>query len=105
MSEEVINKWKDVSPEDITSEPNWEEGWELVHAEVVKVHDASEILKEYIGKRFRPNPKANFVAFIKGKTEIKISKKQKCVPVWLMHFIKPWLRQHGCTNSRHSMKD
>jgi len=48
MTEEIINKWKDVSPEDITSEPNWEEGWEqpnweegweLVHAEVVKVHD------------------------------------------------------------------
>jgi len=42
MTEEIINKWKewkDVSPEDITSEPNWEEGWELVHAEVVKVHN------------------------------------------------------------------
>ncbi len=52
MSEEVINKWKDVSPEDIISEPNWEEGWELVHAEVVKVHAASEIVKEYIRKRF-----------------------------------------------------
>ncbi len=76
MSEEVINKWKDVSPEDITSEPNWEEGWELVHAEVVKVHDASEILKEYIGKRFRPNPKANFVAFIKKKTGISFSENK-----------------------------
>ncbi|MBL7117491.1 MAG: hypothetical protein ISS94_01725 [Candidatus Syntrophoarchaeum sp.] len=71
MNEEVINKWKDVSPEDITSKPNWEEGWELVHADVVKVHDASEILKDYIGKRFRP--KANFIAFIKEKTRIKFS--------------------------------
>ena len=76
MSEEVINKWKDVSPEDITSEPNWEEGWRLVHAEVVKVHDASELLKEYIGKRFRPTPKANFIAFIKEKTGIKFSENK-----------------------------
>jgi len=74
MTEEIINKWKDVSPEDITSEPNWEEGWELVHAEVVKVHDASEILKEYIGKRF--SSKANFIAFINEKTGIKFSEKK-----------------------------
>jgi hypothetical protein len=74
MSEEVITKWKDVSPEDITSEPNWEEGWELVHADVLKVHDASEILKEYIGKRF--SSKANFVAFVKEKKGIKISKNK-----------------------------
>ncbi len=74
MSEEVINKWKDVSPEDIISEPNWEEGWELVHAEVVKVHAASEIVKEYIRKRFRPNPKANFIAFIKEKLGLKNQK-------------------------------
>jgi hypothetical protein len=76
MTEEIINKWKDISPEDITSEPNWEEGWELVHAEVVKVHDISEILKEYIGKRFRPDPKANFIAFVKEKTGIKFSEKK-----------------------------
>lgn len=76
MSEEVINKWKDVSPEDITSEQNWEEGWRLVHAEVVKVHDASELLKEYIGKRFSPNPKANFIAFIKENTGIKFSENK-----------------------------
>lgn len=74
MTEEIINKWKDVSPEDITSEPNWEEGWELVHADVVKVHDVSEILKEYIGKRF--GSKVNFVAFIKEKTGIKFSENK-----------------------------
>ncbi len=74
MREEVIDKWKDVSPEDITSEPNWEEGWRLVHAEVVKVHDASEILKEYIRKRFAS--KANFIAFIKEKTGIKFSENK-----------------------------
>jgi len=39
MNEEVLNKWKDVSPEDITSEPNWKEGWELVHASVREVLD------------------------------------------------------------------
>jgi hypothetical protein len=76
MTEEIINKWKDISPEDITSEPNWEEGWELVHADVVKVHDVSEILKEYIGKRFRPKSKANFIAFVKEKTGIKFSEKK-----------------------------
>jgi len=76
MTEEIINKWKDVSPEDITSKPNWEEGWEFVHADVVKVHDASEILKEYIGKRFRPNPKVNFTAFFKEKTGIKFSNRR-----------------------------
>lgn len=76
MTEELSSKWKDLSPEDITSEPGWEEGWELVHPEVVKVHDASEILKEYIGKRFSPNPKANFVAFVKKKTGIPFSKKK-----------------------------
>jgi len=41
MMDKVLNKWKDVSPEDITSEPNWEKGWELVHADVVKVHGES----------------------------------------------------------------
>ncbi len=40
------------------------------------MYDASEILKDYIGKRFSPNPKANFIAFIKEKTEIKFSEKK-----------------------------
>ena len=40
------------------------------------MYDASEILKDYIGKRFSPNPKANFIAFIKEKTGIKFLEKK-----------------------------
>ena len=39
MMDEIIKKWKDISPEDITSKPGWEEGWRLEHGNVVKVHN------------------------------------------------------------------
>ena len=44
--DEIIKKWKDVSPEDITSKPDWEEGWRLEHGNVVKVHTLRGVDKE-----------------------------------------------------------
>ena len=44
--DEIIKKWKDISPEDITSKPNWEEGWRLEHGNVVKVHTLRGVDKE-----------------------------------------------------------
>jgi hypothetical protein len=43
MMDEIIRKWKDVSPEDITSKPDWEKGWSVEHSYVVKVHDENDI--------------------------------------------------------------
>ncbi|MHC1610221.1 MAG: hypothetical protein ACXQTW_01225 [Candidatus Methanospirareceae archaeon] len=44
---EKIKKWEDITPEDITSEENWEEGWEIVDGRrnVVEVRDM-EYLEE-----------------------------------------------------------
>lgn len=43
MMDKVLNKWKDVSPENITSEPNWEEGWGLVHASMRKMQNENKL--------------------------------------------------------------
>ena len=54
MMDEVIKKWKDVSPEDVTSKPDWEDGWELIHSEVAKVHEEDwleEVIKEIEEKK------------------------------------------------------
>ena len=73
--DDVIEKWKDVSPQDITSVPAWDTGWELVHADVVKVHDTSSgILKDYVKKRF--GNKEKFVAFINERAGIGLSDKK-----------------------------
>lgn len=50
--DDVIEEWKDVLPGDVTSEQAWDTGWELVHADVAKVHDRTslEILKDYVKK-------------------------------------------------------
>ncbi|MEA1944956.1 MAG: hypothetical protein U9N07_06465, partial [Euryarchaeota archaeon] len=75
MMDDVIEKWKDILPGDITSEPAWDTGWELVHADVVKVHDASSgILKDYVKKRF--GNKEKFVAFINERAGIELSDKK-----------------------------
>ncbi len=42
----------------------------------MRVYNASEALKDYITKRFSPNPKIKFIAFIKEKTGINFSKKR-----------------------------
>jgi hypothetical protein len=43
---EIIKKWKDISPEDITSKPGWEEGWRLEQGNVVNVHNLRGVDKE-----------------------------------------------------------
>ena len=75
MMDDVIEKWKDILPGDITSEPAWDTGWKLVHADVVKVRDASSgILKDYVKKRF--GNKEKFVAFINERAGIELSDKK-----------------------------
>ncbi len=33
----TTREWKDISPDDITSESGWDAGWELIRADVVGV--------------------------------------------------------------------
>ncbi len=49
MMDTTTREWRDVPPEDITSEPGWDTGWELVHVNVVKVtvRDKSQMNMEH----------------------------------------------------------
>ena len=58
----IIDKWKDISLGNMTSDG--------------RAQDVSKILKEYIGKRFAPSPKENFLAFINQNTEFAFSEKK-----------------------------
>jgi len=58
---EVIRKWKNVSPEDITSKPNWEKDWRLVHSDVAKVYE-EDWLEEII-KRIEEEKKRELSEF------------------------------------------
>ena len=62
--DKVIKRWKDVSPEDITSKPNWEEGWRLEHGNVVKVHNLGGMSEMEIDKEKLPEMEVEIVATI-----------------------------------------
>jgi len=68
MIAKKIKKWKDVSPKDVTSKPNWEEGWRLEHSNVVKAHNLWGEGKIEIDKERLPEMEREIVATI---TEIE----------------------------------
>jgi hypothetical protein len=64
MIGEVIKKWRDVSPGDITSKPNWEEGWRLEHGNVLKVHNLRGVSKMSVDEGKLPMIRSEIVATI-----------------------------------------